>query len=45
LKRKQQELTPRHKLPRGHQARRHTLVMRDKRHRRSRERLRRELEA
>lgn len=27
-------LTPRHQLPRGHQPRKHTLIMRDKRKRR-----------
>lgn len=37
-------LTPRHKLPRGHQTRRHSLVLRDKRQRRVKDRLRRELE-
>lgn len=26
-------LTPKHKLPTGHTKRRHTLIMRDKRHR------------
>lgn len=28
-------LTPKHQLPTGHAPRRHTLVMRDKRHRKS----------
>ncbi len=32
---KHQELTPRHKLPSGHQPRRYSLVMRDKRQRRA----------
>ena len=37
------QLTPRHKLPRGHQPRKHSLILRDKRHRRAKDRLRREL--
>ena len=41
---KRQDLTPRRKLPRGHQPRRYSLVMRDKRQRRFKDRLRRELE-
>jgi len=37
------EQTPLHKLPRGHTPRRHTLVMRDKRLRRGKDKLRHEL--
>lgn len=38
------EQTLLHKLPRGHTPRRHTLVMRDTRQGRSKDKLRRELE-
>lgn len=37
------EPTPLHKLPRGHRPRRYTLVMRDKRQRRGKDKLRHEL--
>lgn len=43
-KRLKLEPTPLHKLPRGHRPRRHTLVMRDTRQGRSKDKLRRELE-
>ena len=43
-KRPKLEQTPLHKLPRGHTPRRHTLVMRDKRQRRGKDKLRREFE-
>lgn len=43
-KRPKLEPTTLHKLPRGHTPRCHTLVMRDKRQRRGKDKLRREFE-